>query len=177
VPQVGRPVSTESTVDLRSTLRNRLLTFVPLGGGETVASALGSTDSGASADGNLFYDRASDNIDKKLRESNLPLQWGVMRLKNRRASDENAEREVAELEVMLYARPRRLSGAMESIADTMDQAMRRYRDMSSGVIGCVGRTRNTLPPFKEPADSDVVQIMLEYTLVLWPAYLIQYHEE
>jgi hypothetical protein len=166
-------VSTESTVDLRTTIRARLLEFTPLGGGETVASALGATPSGSGVAGNLYWDRTPDNITKTLVDSNLPIQWGVLRLKNRRSSDENAEREVADLEVMLFARPRRLAGAMEGIADTMDQAMRRYRDMSSGVIGCVGRTRNTLPPFKEPADSDVVQIMLD----LWPAYLIQYHEE
>jgi hypothetical protein len=38
-------------------------------------------------------------------------------------------------------------------------------------------TRNTLPPFKEPADADVVQVMLEYTLRVYPAYLTQYHDE
>jgi hypothetical protein len=165
-------VSTESTTALEAALRTRLLTFEPLGGEGDVAGELGSTVSGAGIDGKLYWDRAPDNI-----TSTTPIRWGVLRLKNRRASDENAEREVADLEVMLYARPRSQKATLEGIADRMDQAMRRYRDMSSGVIGCVGRTRNTLPPFKEPADSDVVQIMLEYTLVLWPAYLIQYHEE
>jgi hypothetical protein len=44
------------------------------------------------------------------------------------------------------------------------------------LVGAWGRTRQALPAFKEPADSDVVQIMLEYTLVVWPAYLTQYSD-
>jgi hypothetical protein len=165
-------VSTESTVDLRAALRTRLLTFSPLGGGGPVSTALGGTASGSGQDGKLYWDRAPDNI-----TDTTPIRWGVLRLKNRRRQTDNPEREVAELEVMLYARPRSLAGGLEGIADTMDQAMMRYRDMTSGVICSSAATRNTLPPFKEPADSDVVQIMLEYTLVLWPAYLTQYHDE
>jgi hypothetical protein len=78
---------------------------------------------------------------------------------------------------MLYGRPRSQRALLEGIADRMDQAMLRYKDSASGLIGAWGRTRQALPPFKEPAASDVVQIMLEYTLVVWPAYLIQYSEE
>lgn len=169
-------MSTESTTALEATLRTRLLEFEPLGGGGSVALELGSTESGAGQDGNLYWDRAPDNLDRLMSDLGLPLRWGVLRLKNRRRSDENPERELAELEVMLYARPRSQKAALEGIADRMDQAMRRYRDMTSGVVACWGATRNTLPPFKEPADNDVVQIMLEYTLVLWPAYLTQYHD-
>jgi hypothetical protein len=62
------------------------------------------------------------------------------------------------------------------VADRMDQAMLRYTDAASGLVGAWGRTRQALPAFKEPADSDVVQIMLEYTLVVWPAYLTQYSD-
>ena len=103
--------------------------------------------------------------------------WGVLRLKNRRTSGDHFDRETMELEVMLYGRPRGVRATLEGIADRMDQAMLRYTDRTGGVIGAWGRSRHALPPFKEPAASDVVQIMLEYTLVVWPAYLIQYHEE
>lgn len=169
-------MSTASTTALEATLKERLLTFEPLGGGATVADALGRTPSGSGQDGALYWERPPDNIDQTLKNAGLPLQWGVLRLTNRRASDENAEREVADLEVMLFGRPRSRKAALEGIADTMDQAMRRYRDAASGFLGCVGRTRTTLPPFAEPADNDVVQIMVTYTLVLWPAYLTQYHD-
>ena len=169
-------MSTESTTDLERTLRTRLLTFVPLGALGPVEDVIGTTSGGAGADGKLFWDRAPDNIDGRATGSTDPTLWGVLRLKNRRSSDENAEREVAELEVMLYARPRSQKATLEGIADRMDQAMHRWRDATSGFLGTIGKTRNTLPPFKEPAASDVVQIMLEYTLVVWPAYLTQYHD-
>jgi hypothetical protein len=111
-------------------------------------------------------------------DQELPLRWGVLRLKNRRLGGDHGERDLMELEVMLYARPRSQKAAMEGIADRMDQAMLRYSDRTSGLVGTFpGRSRTTLPPFKEPADGDVVQIMLEYTLVVWPAYLTQYHDE
>ena len=170
-------MSTDSTTALEATLRTRLLEFEPLGGLTTVAVELGSTQSGAGVDGNLYWDRAPDNLDRLMAAQSLPLRWGVLRLKNRRSDMENAEREVVELEVMLYGRPRGQKAVLEGVADRMDQAMHRWRDASSGFLGSIGKTRNTLPPMKEPADSDVVQIMLEYTLVVWPAYLIQYHEE
>lgn len=169
---------TDSTTDLERTLRTRLLTFVPLGGAGPVEDVIGATASGAGSDGKLFWDRAPDNIDGRAAGDTSPTVWGVLRLKNRRQGGDHGEREVMELEVMLYGRPRSQKALLEGIADRMDQAMLRYSDRTSGLVGTFpGRTRNTLPPFKEPAASDVVQIMLEYTLVVWPAYLIQYHEE
>jgi hypothetical protein len=171
-------VSTESTTGLEAVLRSRLLNFSPLGNGTTVAQEIGSTASGAGVDGTLYWDRAPDNIDQLMADQELPLRWGVLRLKNRRLGGDHGERDLMELEVMLYARPRSQKAAMEGIADRMDQAMLRYSDRTSGLVGTFpGRSRTTLPPFKEPADGDVVQIMLEYTLVVWPAYLTQYHDE
>jgi hypothetical protein len=167
---------TESTQSLEATLRTRLLEFEPLGGIGTVASVLGGTDGGSGADGKLYWDRAPDNIDGRATGDTSPTAWGVLRLKNRRTTGDHMERDLMELEVMLYGRPRSQKALLDGIADRMDQAMLRYTDRSSGVVGAWGRTRQSLPPFKEPAASDVVQIMLEYTLVVWPAYLIQYHD-
>jgi len=169
-------VSTESSGELEAALRTRLLEFEPLDGAGTVAEALGTTDSGSGSAGKLFWDRAPDNIDGRATGSTAPTAWGVLRLKNRRSGGDHFERETMELEVMLYGRPRSQRSLLEGIADRMDQAMLRYTDRASGVIGSWGRTRHALPPFKEPAASDVVQIMLEYTLVVWPAYLTQYHD-
>ena len=168
-------MSTDSTTALEATLRSRLLTFVPLSAAGTVASALGTT-TGAGSSGNLFWGRAPDNIDQRLTGSTDPIRWGVLRLKNRRASAENAERELVELEVLLFGRPWNQRATLEAAADTMDAAMLRYTDAESGLLGVYGRTRNLLPPFSEPARSDVVQIMLEYTLVVWRADLIEYSD-
>jgi hypothetical protein len=170
-------VSTESTTELETALRTRLLEFEPLGGIGTVATELGSTASGAGQDGNLYWDRAPDNLDRIMATLGLPLRWGVLRLKNWRDIPGQSEGKLTELEVMLYGRPRSQRATLQGIADRMDMAMVRYVDASSGVLASSVSTRNTLPPFKEPADSDVVQIMMEYTLRVYPAYLTQYHDE
>jgi hypothetical protein len=170
-------VSTESTTELETALRTRLLEFEPLGGIGTVATALGSTASGAGQDGNLYWDRAPDNLDRLMADLGLPLRWGVLRLKNWRDIPGQSEGRLVELEVMLYGRPRSQRATLQGIADRMDMAMVRYVDASSGVLASSVSTRNTLPPFKEPADSDVVQVMMEYTLRVYPAYLTQYHDE
>jgi hypothetical protein len=169
-------VSTDTTSDLESTLRTRLLTFVPLNGAGPVSEILGTTGTGSGSGGKLFWGRAPDNIDGRLAGSTDPIRWGVLRLKNRRAGMENSEREQMELEVMLYGRPWNQRATLEAIADTMDAAMLRYRDADSGILWIEARGRQSLPPFKEPADSDIVQIMLEYTLVVWRADLIEYHD-
>ena len=44
----------------------------------------------------------------------------------------------------------------------------------TGLLGTTGRSRQALPPFTSPATSDVVQILLEYTLIVWRADLIEY---
>jgi hypothetical protein len=170
-------VSTESTTGLEAVLRTRLLTFEPLDGSGTVASALGSTQTGAGADGNLYWDRAPDNLDRIMAAQGDPLRWGVLRLKNWRDIPGQSEGKLTELEVMLYGRPRSQRATLQGVADRMDQAMVRWVDADNGVVASSTSTRNTLPPFKEPADSDVVQVMLEYTLRVYPAYLTQYHDE
>jgi hypothetical protein len=170
-------VSTESTTGLEAVLRTRLLTFEPLDGSGTVASALGSTQTGAGSDGNLYWDRAPDNLDRIMAAQGDPLRWGVLRLKNWRDIPGQSEGKLTELEVMLYGRPRSQRATLQGVADRMDQAMVRWVDAESGVVAASTSTRNTLPPFKEPADADVVQVMLEYTLRVYPAYLTQYHDE
>jgi hypothetical protein len=170
-------VSTESTTGLEAVIRSRLLEFEPLGGIGSVAIELGSTESGAGQDGNLYWDRAPDNLDRIMATLGLPLRWGVLRLKNWRDIPGQSEGKLTELEVMLYGRPRSQRATLQGIADRMDQAMVRWVDAENGVVASSTSTRNTLPPFKEPADSDIVQVMLEYTLRVYPAYLTQYHDE
>lgn len=159
-------MSTDSTSDLENAIRTRLLTFSPLAG-LPLADVLGTTVSGAGSDGKLFWDAAPDNAGPR---------WGVLQLKNRRSDGDGQEKELAELELMLFARPRSQKATLEQCADLCDQAMLRYVDATSGVIGCWSRLRSTLPPFVSPADTEVVQIRCVYTLVLWPAYLCQYHD-
>jgi hypothetical protein len=158
-----------STPALETTLRTRLLTHPRLGGGATLAELLGS-QAGAGADGKLYRVQAPDNV-----TTATPSRWAVMWLKNRRTNAENAQRDLAELEVMLFARPRNQQDALERAADACDEAMLRYQErIGDGLVGCWGRSRSTMPPFTEPADREVVQIRLAYTLVIYPEYLTQY---
>ena len=159
-----------SSLTLRNTIRDRLLNFTRLQG-STLAQILGSTQSGAGQFGKLYHVQAPDNVTDP---ANSPSRWGVYALKNRRRNAENAERELVDLEVMLFARPRNQQDAMEDAADACDEAMRRYEDFTNDVIGCWGSIRNTLPVMAEPADREVVQIRLVYTLVVYPDHLTQY---
>lgn len=157
-------MSTTSTPVLEDTLRTRLLTHTRLSG-STLAEILGTAPSSGS-DGKLYKVQAPDNA---------TYPYGVMRLMNRRTSGDIAEREVAELEVMLFGRPRSQQATMEGAADACDEALLpRYVDASSGVVACTGRTRNTMPVFAEPADREVVQIRLVYTLIVYPQNIAQY---
>lgn len=160
-----------STTTLLATLRTRLLTFDRLQG-ETLAVILGGTASGAGSVGKLYLVQAPDTVTDP---ANSPSRWGIMSLTNRRSNAENAERELVDLEVMLFARPRNQQAAMEDAADACDEAMRRYEDFTRDAIGCWGRVRNTLPVMVGPADREVVQIRLVYTLVVYPDHLTQYH--
>lgn len=158
---------TETTTGLETALRSRLLTFEPLAG-SPLATVLGITESGAGSDGKLFWDAAPDNIGPR---------WGILRLQNRRSSGDGWEQEVAELEITLFARPRSQKVTLELCADLCDQAMLRFRYTdATSVVGCWGRLRSTLPPFTGPADTEVVQIRLVYSLVFWLTYLTQYHD-
>jgi hypothetical protein len=161
-----------STAGLLASLRTRLLTFERLEG-ESLADILGTTENGAGIDGKLYLVQAPDNITKP---ENSPSRWGVMRIKNRRTGGtEQSARDLIELEVMLFARPRSQQAAMEEAADACDEAMLRYQNLDADLVGNWGRLRNTLPVMTEPADREVVQIRLMYTLVVYPDHLTQYH--
>jgi hypothetical protein len=158
---------TSSTGGIEDALRTRLLSFQPLVGLDTLADVIGSTVSGAGSDGKLFWDEAPD-------DTTYP--YGVLQLKNRRNTSDVPERTLVELEVMLFGRPRAQKATVEQAADLCEQAMLRYVDAMSGVLGCWGCLRNTLPVMTSPADREVVQVMLTFTLVVWPAYLTQYRD-
>ena len=157
-----------STAALEIALRNRLLTFARLGGADSLNDLLGGTEDGSGTDGKLYREKAPDSVSGP---------YGVMTLRNRRADSENPEAELAELEVQFYVRNWANRSTLNDAADAADEAMRDYRAVSdeAGVIACWARKRSAMGPAREPADSDLVQILCVYTLRLWPANLIQYH--
>jgi hypothetical protein len=156
-----------STSEIEINLRNRLLTFERIAG-DSLNDLLGGTVDGSGTDGKLYRDKVPDNVSGP---------FGVMRLMNRRRDMENPEAELAELEVQFFVRGWGNRSTLNQAADAADEAMRGYRSVTveAGVIAVWAAKRSAMGPWREPADSDVVQIMCVYTLRLWPAYLVQYH--
>lgn len=157
-----------STAAIEIALRERLLTFDRLSG-DRLNVILGGTEDGSGTDGKLYRGKVPDNVTGP---------FGVMRLMNRRRDSENPQAELAELEVQFFVRNWANRSLLNDAADAADEAMANFRQVSdeAGVIAVWGARRSDVGPWKEPADADVVQIMCVYTLRLWPAYLVQYHD-
>jgi hypothetical protein len=152
-------VSTASTDLLFTQLRNRLLSFAPMGGGATLNTRLGGVAAGS---GRLWKDAVPDTA---------AYPFGVMRILNRVSEN---ERERFDLEVVLYGRPRSQAVAIEDAADVADGALLNYRDPTSGLMHTHVRQRDTLPPPVDPADREIVQVRLVYTFHAYPILLSQY---
>ena len=156
-------MSTDSSDNLHTQIRNQLLTFAPRGGGATLNTQLGGV---ATNDGRLYKSQAPDTV---------LYPFGVMRLINRHTGGEyNGERESFDVEIMLFGRPRSQGKTIEDMADVFDQAMLRYRDGSSGILFSRSRQRDTVPQPMDSADREVVQIRLAYSGKAWPLFLTKY---
>lgn len=152
----------DSTVNMGTVIRTRLLTFVPKSGG-TLLSKLGG---GTLDTARLWRDAPPDT-------ASYP--FAVMRLINRVTRREyNFEKEPLDVEIMFYGRPRAQAQLIEDCADVADQAMLRWREPIGGLFYSRERSRDTLPPPVEPADREVVQVRCVYSLAVWPTYLTQY---
>lgn len=151
-------MDTTSTVAFAKELQAHLLGFTPTTGalaGLTLQTRLG---------GRLYQVAPPDT---------LTYPFGLMRLMGRRIDGAyNGARETMDVEVQLYRRPRSALQDLETDADLCDLAMQRY--VASDALGIVfgrQRQRDTLPPFTDLADREVVTIRLVYPLVTWPAWL------
>jgi hypothetical protein len=138
-------------------IRLRLLTFEPLDGGLTLA------------------ERLSGGVAILTPPDDAPMPYMAIRLQNMRGSlREQGARLTAELELMAFHRPRENADDLEVLVDVADQAMRQWAYTSGGSIACVAQRRDTLPPFRDDADPEVVQIRVVYDLILRPQFLTQY---
>ncbi len=72
------------------------------------------------------------------------------------------------LEVQLFSRPRADSDRLEALADLTAAALTSYRDYTKGVHLVTLADRDTLPPFSEAADPEVITARLVFGLVLYP---------
>ena len=104
---------------------------------------------------------------------NATYPFAVARLYNYRTDPSfDNTRCTATLELVVFARPRTTAQTAEQIADVLCQAFARMRVATSGILSCNGVTRDTLPEFHEPADSDVTAIRVTAALIVWPILLL-----
>jgi hypothetical protein len=152
---------TDSTRDIVTAIRTRLLDFSPTGGGADLGTLLGDR---------LYYGQAP------AAGSVAPLfPYGVYRLTNRLETDGFAGmRETGDVEVLLFGRPRSTQWDVEACADLADQALLAWHHTTTGLHFSRFRTRDTLPPAPDPMDREVVLIRLLFPVVLWPTYRTQY---
>ncbi len=143
-------MSSASTKAILGTIRARIVAFVPLSG-----TALGSAR--VYANGPL---------------EGAAFPYIVLRLVNQ-ISD--GLRMTADLEAVVFHRPRSKASEAEDMADVMDGALLDWRDREgTGLIFAGERLRDTVAPFSEPADRELVQVRMIYSLLLYPEYLTQY---
>jgi hypothetical protein len=144
---------TSTTAAVYRAIRTRLLTYEPMDGGLTLA------------------ERLAGGIGILAPPDDAPMPFMAIRLQNVRGSlREQGARLTGECELQAFHRPREMADDLEVLVDVADQAMRGW----AGLISVVGARRDTLPPFGDSDDPEVVRIRVVYDLILRPAYLTQY---
>lgn len=157
-------MSTNSTVAIYQALTSTIQTFIPFGVTASLSSSYFAN--------NIYVVQAPDNQNT----NTIAYPYLVIRLINRSTDGAyNGDRETADFEVMVYARPRNNQIQAETIADGIDGAMLRYRNPdTTGIIFSRERQRDTIIASSAPQDRELVTIRLVYPLVIWPRYLTQY---
>ncbi len=143
-------MSSASTKAILGTIRARLVAFVPLTG-----TALGSAR--VYANGPL---------------EGAAFPYIVLRLVNQIP---DGLRMTADLEAVVFHRPRSKAAEAEDMADVFSGAMLQWVDREGqGLIAVLDWLRDSVAPFSEPADRELVQVRMIYSLLLYPEYLTQY---
>lgn len=84
----------------------------------------------------------------------------------------NGYRETAVLEVQCIGKPESQRPLVEGAMDVVDDCMTRYLySASDGLIVCRDRRRQTVPQFTDPAEAQVVSVVSQFDLFLWPRVL------
>lgn len=146
--------STASSVEIYATIRNALLTYI----GE---------------DGVRLRDfiGAPEQVYVRAAPASPTFPYVTLLLDRTSASGYNSYRDTAILEVQVIGRPESQLPNCESASDLIDRCLLSLLQSSSGLMFCRSRTRKTIPLFTDPAESNVVGVVLAYELVLWPVSL------
>lgn len=151
-------MSTATTSSTMVLIRNRILGFSY--GGVTVASLLGTR---------LYQDGVPD-------APTYP--FAVLRLLNESTTSEYGDgiRSTADIEVMVFDRPRTQLTRARTLADLIDGALNQwtFAGAEQGFLKVTGRRRDTLPQGSGDVDREVVQVWLTYSTVLWSQSLARH---
>jgi hypothetical protein len=161
-------MSTASWTGVLQIIRNRLLTFTPTGGGTTLATRLGSTSTGSGSDGKLFIDQAPDTV------TGL---WAVLHVIDAPESGFDGGFLIrAQVELMIYGRPRSSQATVKSCADVVAEAWHAfyYSEAGGHVSGTGVLNRSTIPYTSDPADRDLVAVRLVLGVRCTPIFLTRY---
>jgi hypothetical protein len=171
------PSDTSTTKGVYEAVRQRLLTFAPIGGGETADTILrryvenGVTKMAPAGQARLYVFGPDDG-------AKYPFAY-IRFLPRTTSMEHKGEREEFDVEVTCVHRPRSKFWELQALADLFDQAMLRWADPSDpagGFLGARGRIRDTIPqpPAGSPADREVVQERIRYQIISWPHFLNRY---
>lgn len=146
-------MSTASTDALYATIRTRILTWPDPTDHVTVQALVSD----------LYRISAPDTASGV---------YGVMMLGLQKIVD-GAEgiKETAQLEVMLFGRPRKSQAIVEGIGDRVVGALTGWRDGSSGLLYTTDARAQSMPAFNAPADRELVQVRVTATLKMFPVFL------
>jgi hypothetical protein len=150
--------TTISTAAIEAAIRDRLLSFTDPAG-DSIADYLGQR---------LYIDAAPHTV---------TFPHAVMRFLPLTQDPEYAgERIQADLEVQVYARTDADRLTVKAVGDLIEQATLRWihNDSGDGLMFTRTRTRQVLPPFTAPADSEVSGERHLISLVVWPHFLLQH---
>jgi hypothetical protein len=151
-------MGTTSTTALLKALRAQLLTGADAEG-RTAGDALGPV-----ATARLWIGVAPDDA---------AFPYGVMRLQGQRFGLGGVRLD-AELELLLFGRPRSEQASTEGLADLCVGALLQFADASDGLLTAQALQRDTMDPVEEPGDSDIVQIRCLFRVIAYPTQLSQY---
>jgi len=162
--------NTDSEDRILTTIRTRLLTFVPMshpvGGTNTLAQRLG-TASGAGSAGKLYVSQAPDN-------AGYP--YGILRwLTTRVAGDDGGYQERRVAELLLYHYERKNEGIVSAMMDVAAEAWRDW--VSTAVNDTIVAQRISvrgIVPYEPPADRELVCGRMLLPMYTTPLYQAQY---
>lgn len=170
------PPNTESTDGLLEIIRQRLLTFVPMGTDtRTLEERLGTYNAGGVSIPRMWLETVPDDVAEDT-STNVNL-WGLMQvIPARQHGDDGRYMRRGELEVQLFGRPRRAAVELSGMADLVEQALFRWlnSETEGGYIRPLEGLTRTKIEYTEPADRELGQINLRVRLSYTPQFLSQY---